>query len=182
MEFINLTSNRLLLRPFSRDDRFDLFEYLSKEECVKFEPYGVQSLDECTHMALVRERNPDFIAVCLGDKMIGNLFFRQQSENRAHFELGYVFNSEYWGLGFALESCRCLLNFAFCEMGAKKIQAYCCTENIKSWELLECLGMKRSRAPCESAFFKFSESQEPRWLSSYEYTLKKRHFGRLAWK
>lgn len=174
MEFINLSSDRLLLRPFSRGDAADLFEYLSKEECVKFEPYGVQSLEECTHTALVREKNPDFIAVCHDGKMIGNLFFRQSRENRAVFELGYVFNSAFWGNGFAFESCFCLLSHAFSTLGAKKIEAYCCTENIKSWTLLERLGMKRSREPCESAFFKFSESREAHWLSSYEYTLKKR--------
>jgi len=39
-------SERLILRRYKKEDLQDLFEYLSDEEVVKYEPYKPQTLNE----------------------------------------------------------------------------------------------------------------------------------------
>ena len=58
---------RLLIRRFSPDDWRDLYEYLSQEETVKFEPYGAYTEAESVAEASRRAGDADFWAVCLKD-------------------------------------------------------------------------------------------------------------------
>lgn len=182
MQAINLKSNRLVLRPFNRCDRDDLFAYLSREDVVKFEPYSVQSYDECTHMALVREREPEFIAIALGPRMIGNLYFAPRSEASADFELGYILNPEFEGQGYATEACKCLISHAFCEMNAKRIYSYCNPDNTKSRQLLVRIGMKCASRKCLDSYFKFDECGKIIWQDTYEYCITRHRFGGLQWE
>ena len=47
------------------DDWHDLYEYLSQEEVVKYEPYGAFTEEQAKREAISRSNNPDFWAVCL---------------------------------------------------------------------------------------------------------------------
>ena len=75
-----IKTDRLILRRFHCNDWMDLYEYLSKEQVVKYEPYGVLTDFDCKKEAAIRSRNEAFIAVCLRDsnKLIGNIYFAQQ--------------------------------------------------------------------------------------------------------
>ncbi|CAM4449268.1 Acetyltransferase (GNAT) domain-containing protein [Paenibacillus typhae] len=75
-----LETERLILRRFKPEDATDLYEYLSREDVVKFEPYGVHDEVQCEAEALRRSGDPAFWAVCLkaSGKLIGNLYFQQQ--------------------------------------------------------------------------------------------------------
>ena len=41
-----LETDRLILRRYTYDDLSDLYEYLSDDEVVRFEPYKAMSLEE----------------------------------------------------------------------------------------------------------------------------------------
>lgn len=41
-----LKTKRLILRRYTADDLNDLYEYLSDDEVVRFEPYRAMSLEE----------------------------------------------------------------------------------------------------------------------------------------
>lgn len=43
----SLVSERLLIRSFRKTDWQDLYEMLSDEEVVKYEPYPVQTKKQC---------------------------------------------------------------------------------------------------------------------------------------
>lgn len=58
---------RLKIRKSLSDDGQDLFEYLSQEEVVKYEPYRVFTREQAEQEAINRSKNPDFWAVCLKD-------------------------------------------------------------------------------------------------------------------
>jgi [ribosomal protein S5]-alanine N-acetyltransferase len=171
-----IETERLILRKFSSDDWKDLYEYLSQESVVKYEPYEVFTEDKCKESAIKRSQNDAFWAVCLKDnnKLIGNVYFEQQEpEEFLTWEIGYVFNPSYYGKGYATESCKGILNYAFEQLNARRIVAMCNPKNTASWKLLERLNMKREGHLKKNIFFKYDKEQQPIWNDTYEYALLK---------
>jgi len=168
------TTNRLSIRRFQSDDWKDLFEYLSDEAVVQFEPYDVFDEQASQNEAARRAGDQAFWAVCLKDtgKLIGNIYFEQQRpEQFLTWELGYVFNRKYWGNGYAAESCRRIIEHGFTQYGARRIIAMCNPENENSWRLLERLGMRREAHLKQSVYFKFDKQGNPIWNDTYTYAM-----------
>ena len=167
-------TERLCIRRFTAEDWCDLHAYLSLPDVVKYEPYNVFTEDECKVAALKRAENPAFWAVCLKDsgKLIGNLYFQQDEYKEIRtWELGYVFNPVYHGLGYATESCRCIMDYAFTTLKAHRIVAKCNPRNTPSWRLLERLSMRREGHLIKSIFFKRDDSGNPIWNDTYMYAM-----------
>ena len=93
----NIVTDRLIIRKFEPSDWQDLHEYLSDEEVVKFEPYGIYSENQAIEEAIRRSNNESFRAVCLkkDGKLIGNLYLDKGEFDT--LELGYVFNGKFQG-------------------------------------------------------------------------------------
>lgn len=168
-----ILTDRLVIRRFERDDWPGLFEYLSDSEVVRFEPYDVYSEDRAKEEALRRSGDESFHAVCLRQdgRLIGNLYLGQGGFDT--WELGYVFNRRYQGQGYVTEGARALMDYAFSNLGARRIVAMCSPENPRSWKLLERLQMRREGLLLKNVYFKKDENGEPIWLDTYEYALLK---------
>lgn len=168
-----IDTKRLIIRRFRPEDWQDLYEYLSDEEVVRYEPYGVHTRDQARETAIKRTGNDSFYAVCLKEsgKLIGNLYLGK--EHFDTWELGYVFNRSYQGQGFAYESGKALLDYAFDYFGARRIVAMCNPQNHRSWKLLERLSMRREGLLVQNIYFKKNEDGEPIWLNTYEYAILK---------
>lgn len=166
-----METERLLIRRFNPDDWQDLFEYLSLEEVVKYEPYGIFTEDESKSEAIRRSENPDFWAVCLKNggkgKLIGNIYLSMREFDT--WELGYVFNSEYHGNGYATEAARAVVNDAFRNRNARRVIAMCNPLNERSWKLLQRLGMRQEGHLRQNIYFKKDKSGCPIWSDTYEY-------------
>ena len=69
-------TERLILRRYRKEDLQDLFEYLSDEEVVKYEPYRPLNFNETKENLEWRIGTDEMIAVELKDshKMIGNVY------------------------------------------------------------------------------------------------------------
>lgn len=169
-----LKTERLIIRRFLPEDWKDLYEYLSKEEVVKFEPYEVFSEEASKAEAIQRSKQDIFWAVCLkeNNKLIGNIYFNQQEPNEINtWELGYVFNSAYWGKGYASESCSRILKYGFEQLNVYRVVAMCNPENTASWKLMERLNMRREGQLKKNIFFKRDEAGNPIWNDTYEYAV-----------
>jgi [ribosomal protein S5]-alanine N-acetyltransferase len=177
-----LETERLILRRFQPGDGEDLHEYLSREEVVKFEPYSIYNETESRAEALRRSEDPAFWAVCLNDsgKLIGNLYFQQQMPD--HFrtwELGYVFNNEFQGCGYAAEACRKLLEYGFTSLQIRRVTAHCDPDNAPSWRLLERLNLRREGHFLQTGYFKNDEQGRPKWHDTYAYGLLEKEWQSL---
>ena len=135
-------TERLVLRRYIEEDLQDLFEYLSDKEVVKYEPYKPLTHDETKDNLEWRIGTEEMIAVELKNshKMIGNVYMGKREFEA--LEIGYVFNRNYWGHGYAVESCNALIQQAFSN-GTHRIYAECDPNNVSSWKLLETLGFQR---------------------------------------
>ena len=166
-----METERLLIRKFSPDDWQDLYEYLSQDEVVKYEPYEVFTEEASKEEAINRSNNEAFWAVCLKDtgKLIGNIYLSKQDFDT--WELGYVFNAIYHNRGYATEAARKLINWAFREQNAYRIIAMCNPLNESSWKLLEKLGMRREGHLIKNIYFKKDEFGNPIWSDTFEYAI-----------
>ena len=162
---------RLLLRRFSPSDSQALYEYLSDEQVVRFEPYDVHTLEECEQAALRRSTNDAFWAICLKDtgSLIGNLYFSQQPYDT--WELGYVLGIAWQGNGYVTEAALAMLQHAFKILHAHRVIAMCNPENTPSWRLLERIGMRREGHLKQNIWFKRDGNGQPIWQDTYEYAI-----------
>lgn len=168
-----IRTERLIIRRFKKEDWKDLYEYLSDEEVVKFEPYDVYTAAEAKDEVLERSQEDFFYAVCLKEskKVIGNLTLIEEGFDT--WELGFVFNRQYQGKGYATESAKALMKYAFEELEARRIVAMCSPLNERYWKLLERLGMRYEGTLLQNVYFKTDEQDNPIWLDTYEYAILK---------
>lgn len=77
-----IETERLILRRYCAEEFQDLYEYLSDEETVRFEPYRAMSPDETQEELTRRIASDEMIAVALksSNRLIGNVYFWKDSK------------------------------------------------------------------------------------------------------
>lgn len=168
MDTTPIETERLVLRRYRAEDLNDLFEYLSDDEVVKYEPYKAMTLEETKENLKWRIETDEMIAVELieNHKMIGNIYLGKRDFDS--FEIGFVFNRAYWGKGYAKESCKSIIQFAF-QNGVHRIFAECDPCNENSWKLLEAIGLQREAHLKQNVYFWEDEKGNPIWKDTYIY-------------
>lgn len=164
-----METKRLSIRRFSPNDWEDLFEYLSQELVVKYEPYEIFTKESSKQEAIRRAADNNFWAVCLKDcgKLIGNIYLAKQDFGT--WELGYVFNAKYHGKGYATEAAYAMIDDVFMNFNARRVIAMCNPLNKPSWKLLERVGMRREGHLLQNIYFKKDENNCPIWSDTFEY-------------
>lgn len=163
-----LKTERLILRRYITSDFQDLYEYLSDPEAVKYEPYKPMTAEEVKSNLEWRIKSEEMIAVQLANtnKMIGNIYLGKRDFNS--LELGYIFNRNYWGNGYAAESCAALISLSFSK-GIHRIYAECDPDNKKSCRLLENIGFEKEAHFKKNIFFFSDDNGKPIWKDTYIY-------------
>ena len=161
-------TERLILRRYKKEDLQDLFEYLSDKDVVEYEPYKTMTFDEAKENLEWCIGTDEMIAVELksSHKMIGNVYLGKRDFDS--LEMGYVFNRNYWGKGYAAESCEALIEQAFSN-GVHRIYAECDPRNKNSWKLLEALGFRREAHFRKNVYFWKDENGKAIWKDTYIY-------------
>ncbi len=134
-------TERLTVRRFMPEDAADLAEILTDPEVTYFEPYETFTAEACKAEAAQFAESDSFFAVVLGDKVIGKIYFSKQAYGS--YEIGYTFHGAYQGKGYAYESVKGMLAYAFSTLGVRRIFAEINTRNAKSIHLVQRLGMRR---------------------------------------
>lgn len=161
-------TDRLILRRYTNNDLQDLYEYLSNPEVVKYEPYKTMNLDEVKGNLEWRISTSEMIAIELksSHKMIGNVYLGKRDFES--LELGYVLNQDYWGKGYAKESCSALIKHAFSH-NIHRIYAECDPQNPNSWKLLESLGFRKEAHFIQNVYFWKDDENKPLWKDTFVY-------------
>lgn len=171
-----IETSRLRIRKFREDDYQDLYDYLSKEEIYEFEPGEPISLEEAKKYTRDRVTSDCFYAVEIKSqsKVVGNLYFeRNQRKDLMHWELGYRFNPDYQGNGYATEAARAFVEYAFSDMGAHRVSANCNPLNIASNKVLQKIGMKLEGTLRSNVFFHKDSEGNPKWNDTNVYAMLK---------
>ena len=168
-----LETERMILRDFTIDDLNDLHEIFGDAEVMaNTEPaYDIRKTEGFLR-AFCIERSPKgaFAAVLKATgKVIGYVLFNAFDEPEI-FEIGWIFNKNYWRLGYAFETCSRLISYGFESMNLHKICAETIDE-VKSVSLMEKLGMS-----LEGIQRKHTRSNDGQWRDIYWYAILESEF------
>ncbi len=113
-----------------------------------------------------------YLAVCLKDtgRLVGFVALNQvQKEDHREFNLGYIFNFDYHGKGYATEGCRAVLSHAFDRLQAHRVVTGTAALNSASCRLLERLGFKKTFESTQS--FRNTPDGQPISFVGYNFEL-----------
>jgi len=159
-----IATERLLLRPYEERDLDDLAEIRGHADVTRYLYEEPQDREEVRRVlarrtrmhSLRREGDGLVLAVVLKGtgKVIGDVSLRWTSEAHRQAEIGFVFNPDYHGKGYAYEAARELLRLGFEQAGFHRIEGRCDARNGASARLMERLGMRREAHLVENEWFK----------------------------
>jgi RimJ/RimL family protein N-acetyltransferase len=145
-----IKTNRLNLQPLKEDDLDFIRKLKTRPEYYKYDNEGYND-DEITKGFsgfLEGAKNlPDKGSiqwiVIHNEVKIGEVHLWCNFPNTLEWEIGWHFLIEHWGKGFAAESAKAVLKYAFANFRVNRIMACPNAENIRSVALCERIGMIR---------------------------------------
>lgn len=136
-----IETERAIIRLFTVGDASDLHAIFGDDETMKncepaydFEKTRqfLQSFCIDRHGALAAEHKAT-------GHVIGYILFKELEADV--YEIGWIFNKNYWRQGYAYETCKAVLDYGFRELRAHKIFAEA-IDGVKSVGLMKKLGMQ----------------------------------------
>ncbi|MBQ2705172.1 MAG: GNAT family N-acetyltransferase [Agathobacter sp.] len=110
---MELTTERCLIRNMKIEDADDLYQVLSDESVMQYiEPvFDKQRTKDFIHEAGLCEMPLVYAIVWkITGRVIGHVIFHFYEKN--DYELGWILNKDYWGMGIADEVTKELINYA----------------------------------------------------------------------
>ena len=136
-----LETERLLLRPLALSDAEDVFEYAGDPMVSQYMPYQPHPNVEATKewLSQIKPEDGEFAFVLKSTgKVIGAGSARINEDGRC--VIGYNFNRQYWGRGYATEAAKGLISWAYTHLDARDFSACHATENTASANVLRKCG------------------------------------------
>jgi len=170
-----METERLIVRNFRASDWQALYEIIVQYQASELAPYDHQwptSHEEIRRITEWFASGDSFLAVCLKDlsQLIGFVRLNpEEGEGQRDFNIGYVFNFDFHGLGYATEACRAVLSRAFGQLQADRVVTGTAALNQTSCRLLERLGFQKIGE--EIASFKTAEDGKPIEFLGYRYAI-----------
>ena len=170
-----IQTERLSLRPFTRGDVDAVHAYRRREDVARYLFDVALSREECAlavqqrinQIALEAEGDKIILGVELVENraLIGEVSLIWRSVEARQGEVGWIFDPEYHGQGYATEAATAMLELAFGPGDIHRVSARCDVRNEASWRLMERLGMRREAHFREHAIFK------GRWDEEFVYAV-----------
>ncbi|NUO58676.1 MAG: GNAT family N-acetyltransferase, partial [Hamadaea sp.] len=141
-----LHTTRLTLRPFTDADADSLYAMHSDPYVLRYwdSPPWSEPARAGRFLAVCREMEEKGtgarLAVGRGSEFLGWCSLNQWNPDFRSASLGYCFAEAAWGHGYATESARALLRWAFDTLDLNRVQAEADTRNVASARVLEKLG------------------------------------------
>ena len=138
---MNIETARMVIRDFTINDINDMQDILGDAETMKnCEPaYTIEKTADFLQKFCIEKGGAVAAVHKETAKVIGYILFNEFDESV--YEIGWFFNRAFWRQGFAYESCKAVIDYAFDNMNAHKVFAET-IDGIKSVNLMKKLGMK----------------------------------------
>ncbi len=155
-----LNTHRLILRPTTTDDFFDICVYGGDEETGRYmlhwpkTPEQIKEyIDEC--VASMSSATPTWYEFSLVHKdtahMIGTVSLIKEGDEA---EIGWMLHPAYRRQGLMGEAVAEAIRYAFESLGRNAVWATCTAQNVASVRLMEKFGMTRVRSEPNKKFIK----------------------------
>jgi RimJ/RimL family protein N-acetyltransferase len=144
-----LETERLIMRQVAHDDLDDLLQIWGDAETLHFFPKTLdrQEMTEWIERNLKRYEScgHGLWAVILkeGKQFVGDCgLVLQEVGGVEELEVGYHFNKNYWGRGLAAEAARGCMEYAFIQLGRRRVISMIRPENVPSRRVAERNGLR----------------------------------------
>lgn len=149
MAHLPLETERLLLRPYTRDDAADVTRLLNDTEMARFlmviphpfVEFDARQLVKAAWRRITGGRGFDLLITVKdgGDRPVGSVGVGLHDEG-SRGELGFWIGRDYWGRGYASEAARRMIDFATETLGMARLTGTVATDNDASLAVLARLG------------------------------------------
>ena len=172
-------TERLILRPFHREDLELVFRLYSDPEILRYTPFDAMSREEAElHLEriirdweLVPQQSFEFAMIRKEDgEPVGRCHILIDQETDTGM-IGWLLLKEHWGQHYAFESGKALVHCCFETLGLHRVNAVCNPENTASRRVLERLGLRLEahfRKKC-----RYQKNGIVSWEDELEYALLK---------
>jgi RimJ/RimL family protein N-acetyltransferase len=159
-----VVTERLRLRPPVLADVPAMQAYRSLPEVCRFVPFSPMTIDAVTERVTGRWADATItgegdaftlsVELAVSQSVIGDVVLFFVSAEHRGGEVGWVFNPDYSGHGYATEAAHALLHLAFDELGLHRVTAKVDARNDASLRMAERLGMRREAQLVANEWFK----------------------------
>ncbi|MBC5648418.1 GNAT family N-acetyltransferase [Christensenella tenuis] len=149
-EAILFETERMAFRRFTMEDRETVNVFLRDPEVMYAWEHGF-SEDEVTEWLeknLGRYAQYGYSWLCADDRKTGEnigaigLIYNEDINGEACWEIGYIVNKKFWGMGYAAEGARGCVRHAFDVIGTGRVISQMRTNNASSRAVAQKIGMK----------------------------------------
>lgn len=145
MHDIKIKTERLLLRPLTVADAEEVFEWVSDERVSKYMVYNTYTdIEQVRGWLSYVEKSTDtynFGFQRLSDgKLIGSGDIGTD-QKKGYWGFGYNVRYDCWGMGYATEAAKAMIDYAYEHLGARKFAASHCEPNIASGNVMKKCGL-----------------------------------------
>jgi len=146
---MQVETERLIIRDFQMEDWVGVHRYASNREVTEHTIWGPNSevetktyIEQEIRIQQAIDRTDFEFGVILKktNELIGGCGIHINEYNA---ELGYCFNPDFWGNGYATEAAKAMLMLGFETFNVHRIYATCRPRNIPSANVLRRIGMQQ---------------------------------------
>ena len=173
-KFHSLETERLRLRRFTEADLPAFVAYRNDPEVARYQSWeGITEDEGRAFIAYMREAQPGTpgdwfqfaVALRESDALIGDIGLSVRGDDPRLGEIGYTLARVHQGHGYATESVRAVLAYAFETLNLHRVSASADCRNAPSYRLLERVGMRREGHFLQHAWYKGE------WCDEYLYAM-----------
>jgi len=138
---MHIETLRMIIRDFKPEDAADLHDIFGDEETMKnCEPaYDFEKTKEFLSSFCIGRKGAVAVVHKESGKMMGYILFNEADEGV--YEMGWIYNRNFWRQGYAYESCKAVIDYAFRDLKVHKVFAEA-IDAVKSVGLMQKLGMQ----------------------------------------
>lgn len=143
-----IQTDRLILRPILKRDKYDYFEIYQHQETCRYLLHDAWTLNDLNqnfdkrlpYQSLSKNKHIE-ISCVLKNKVIGHIVV-WYTDMKETVELGYVFHHAYLHQGYATEALRAIIQYLFHTMKVHRIYTNMDARNISSLRLCQRVDMR----------------------------------------
>ena len=170
-----MRTERLELRPVTDGDIDRILEYRNRPDVTRWllrtevDPEAFRA----AWKAAADDPDDHSVAVVVDGQVIGTVSLTLTNgmgqpgmPSRTEAELGYIFDPDHSGRGYASEAVAAVVGRSFRSLGVRRITAGCFADNAASVRILEKLGMRREQHGVGDSWH-----AELGWLDGFTYAI-----------
>ncbi len=174
----SIETERLILRNFHQQDAEDLLKYWQNPSVNCFISSKLENINAAHNYIDEKAASDNNIAVCIKatGQLIGDLFCMKDNISTNTYNVGWSFNEDFQGKGYAGEAAKAFFSYLFHDQNARRICAHVEDYNTPSQKLCERLGMRQEAFFKEYVTFVNDENGNPVYENTMLYALLKKEW------